>query len=175
MTSTSDVPGGDGSDFRRPLLDRLLESDGCDESGEVDPIPLAMVMLAEVDDMLGGITRGLQGSDPNTPALYRAAVWQFFPVLRAVCSALVSGAAVKYPQAVREPDASDTQADNWIREAMLDLCGVVEKFMDVLVEKGSLHSPVMNLADLEAIVGRLANIRFALVTGMGLRDGLEPA
>ncbi|MSX03196.1 MAG: hypothetical protein F2813_08570, partial [Actinobacteria bacterium] len=128
MTSKSNIPGGEGSDFRRPLLDRLLESDGRDDSGEVDPIPLALVMLAEVDDMLGGIARSLQASDPDTPALSRGTVWQFFPLLRAVCSALISGAAVKYPQAVREPDASDTQADNWIREAMLDLCGVGEKF-----------------------------------------------
>ena len=153
-------------------LDRLLASDGRDETGRVNPIPLAMAMLGEVSELLARVSGCLTNCDPGTLALTVSDLEDFLPLLNGVCTGLVSGSAEFYPWAVREPRPVDAESDRLIRAALSDLCDVVTEFNGIAESKeGSpRRAPAMNAGALADVVGRLGEIRFGLVTGMALAN-----
>jgi hypothetical protein len=153
-------------------VERLLESDGRDETGRVNPIPLGMAMLGQVSAVLATVSGALTDSDPGTLALTVSDLKDFLPLLKAVCTALVSGSAEFYPRAVREPQPEDAESDRLIRAALSNLCDVVTEFNRIAESKeGTPRSaPAMNAHDLAVVVGRLGEIRFGLVTGISLAD-----
>ncbi len=176
MSTISDRPSPGEEDagpaHRGKYLDRLLESDGRDETGRVNPIPLGMAMLGEVSDVLDKVSGWLTDSDPGALALTMSDLGDFLPLLNAVCTALVSGSAEFYPRAVREPQPEDAESDRLIRSALSDLCDVVTEFNGIAESKESSPRWVlaMNARDLAVVVGRLGRIRFGLTTGMALAD-----
>lgn len=152
--------------------DRLLASDGRDESGRVNPIPLGLAMLGEVSEVLVKVSVGRANSDPDSVALTVSDLEDFLPLLNVVCEALVSGAAEFYPWAVGEPRLVQTESGRLIRAALSDLCEVVTEFNTIaeLSEGSRPLSPAVNVRDLAGVVARLGEIRFGLVTGMALAD-----
>ena len=153
-------------------LDRLLASDGRDETGRINPIPLAMAMLGEVSELLARVSGCPANCDPGTLALTVSDLEDFLPLLNGVCTGLVSGSAEFYPGAVREPRPADSESDRLIRAALSDLCDVVTEVNGSAESKKGppRWAAAMNAGALADFVGRLGEIRFGLVTGMALAD-----
>lgn len=173
MTGSDEGFGESGATRRSgDYLDRLLESDGRDETGRVNPIPLAMAMLGEVTEVLARVSGRLTNCDPHTVALTVSDLEEFLPLLNSVCTGLVSGSAEFYPRAVREPRPVDAESDRLIRAALSGLCDVVTEFNGIAEStEGSLRwAAAMNAGDLADVVGRLGEVRFGLVTGMALAN-----
>jgi len=141
--------------------------------GKMNLVSLATAMLGPITAELGRVSTSLMDAHPHFPAVCVDDVAYLLRLLDALEEVLGSGIASIHPRLAREAEEAAAESSMLLRNAQCNLAFVLQLVEEFCV-RGDIGSPPhdMNVRFLAEVVARLNDVRFDLVAGMGLADGL---